>query len=95
MEQSGEEERSIEKKTIKEEEPATNQDQVEKVVKVNQAQNLIKKIFFEASSARAFSLITGTVLGSCKTAIELTISIKTKKVSDHGPDQTMVWSELI
>ena len=51
VEQSGEEERSIEKKTIKEEEPATNQDQVEKVVKVNQAQNLIKKIFFEASSA--------------------------------------------
>jgi len=43
VEQSGEEEKSIEQKTIKEEEPATNQDQLEKVVKVNQAQNFIKK----------------------------------------------------
>jgi pyruvate dehydrogenase E2 component (dihydrolipoamide acetyltransferase) len=51
VEQSGEEEKSIEHKTIKEEEPATNQDQVEKVVKVNQAQNLIKKNNSEASSA--------------------------------------------
>ncbi|MDB0072144.1 2-oxo acid dehydrogenase subunit E2 [Candidatus Pelagibacter sp.] len=51
VEQSGEEEKSIEQKTIKEEEPAANQDQVEKVVKVNQAQNLIKKNNFEASSA--------------------------------------------
>ncbi|MDA9188916.1 2-oxo acid dehydrogenase subunit E2 [Candidatus Pelagibacter sp.] len=51
VEQSGEEEKSIEQKTIKEEEPAANQDQVEKVVKVNQAQNLIKKNNAEASSA--------------------------------------------
>ena len=51
VEQSGEEEKSIEHKTIKEEEPATNQDQVEKAVKVNQAQNLIKKNNSEASSA--------------------------------------------
>ena len=51
VEQSGEEEKSIEQKTIKEEEPAANQDQVEKVVKVNQAQNLIKKNNSEASSA--------------------------------------------
>ncbi|MDA7580894.1 2-oxo acid dehydrogenase subunit E2 [Candidatus Pelagibacter sp.] len=51
VEQSGEEEKSIEQKIIKEEEPAANQDQVEKVVKVNQAQNLIKKNNSEASSA--------------------------------------------
>ena len=51
VEQSGEEEKSIEQKTIKEEEPAANQDQVEKVVKVNQAQNLIKKNNSETSSA--------------------------------------------
>ena len=51
VEQSGEEEKSIEQKTIKEEEPAANQDQVEKVVKVNQAQNLIKKNNSEVSSA--------------------------------------------
>ena len=51
VEQSGEEEKSIEQKTIKEEEPAVNQDQLEKVVKVNQAQNFIKKNNSEASSA--------------------------------------------
>ncbi|MDC0456059.1 2-oxo acid dehydrogenase subunit E2 [Candidatus Pelagibacter sp.] len=51
VKQSGEEEKSIEQGTIKEEEPAANQDQVEKVVKVNQAQNLIKKNNSEASSA--------------------------------------------
>ena len=51
VEQSGEEEKSIEQKTIKEEEPAANQDEIEKVVKVNQAQNLIKKNNSEASSA--------------------------------------------
>ena len=51
VKQSGEEEKSIEQKNIKEEEPTTNQDQVEKVVKVNQAQNLVKKNNSEASSA--------------------------------------------
>ncbi|MDA9966502.1 2-oxo acid dehydrogenase subunit E2 [Candidatus Pelagibacter sp.] len=51
VEQSGEEEKSIEQKTIKEEEPAANQDQVEKLVKVNQTQNLIKKNNSEVSSA--------------------------------------------
>ena len=51
VEQSGEEEKSIEQKTIKEEEPATNQNQEEKIVKVIQTQNLIKKDNSEVSSA--------------------------------------------
>ena len=59
VEQSGEEEKSIEQKTIKEEEPAANQDQVEKVVKVNQVQNLIKKtilkLHLQAQKARKFA----------------------------------------
>ncbi|MDA8918296.1 2-oxo acid dehydrogenase subunit E2 [Candidatus Pelagibacter sp.] len=50
VEQSGEEEKSIEQKTIKEAEPVVNQDQVEKVAKVNQTQNLIKNNS-ESSSA--------------------------------------------
>ncbi|NMN67206.1 pyruvate dehydrogenase E2 component (dihydrolipoamide acetyltransferase) [Candidatus Pelagibacter ubique] len=51
VEQSEEEEKNIEQKTIKEEEPAANKDQVEKVAKINQTQNLIKKDNSEASSA--------------------------------------------
>ena len=51
VEQSGEEEKKIEQKTIKEAEPATNQNQEEKIVKVIQTQNLIKKDNSEVSSA--------------------------------------------
>ena len=51
VEQSGEEEKRIEQKTIKEAEPATNQNQEEKIVKVIQTQNLIKKDNSEVSSA--------------------------------------------
>ncbi len=51
VEQSGEEEKSIEQKTIKEAKPATNQNQEEKIVKVIQTQNLIKKDNSEVSSA--------------------------------------------
>ena len=51
VEQSGEEEKNIEQKTIKEEEPVANQNQVEKIVKVNPEQNLIKKNNSEVSSA--------------------------------------------
>ncbi|MDA9149985.1 2-oxo acid dehydrogenase subunit E2 [Candidatus Pelagibacter sp.] len=51
VEQSGEEEKNIEQKTIKETEPVTNQNQEEKIVKVLQTQNLIKKDNSETSSA--------------------------------------------
>ena len=51
IEQSGEEEKSIEQKTIKEAEQVTNQNQVEKIAKVNPAQNTIKKDNSEISSA--------------------------------------------
>ena len=51
VEQSGEEEKNIEQKTIKEEEPVANQNQVEKIEKVNPEQNLIKKDNSEVSSA--------------------------------------------
>ena len=51
VEQSGEEEKNLEQKTIKEEEPVANQNQVEKITKVNPAQNLIKKNNSESSSA--------------------------------------------
>ncbi|MDB3949216.1 2-oxo acid dehydrogenase subunit E2 [Candidatus Pelagibacter sp.] len=51
VEQSGEEEKSIKQKTIKEEKLVSNQNQEEKIVKVNQTQNLIKKDNSEASSA--------------------------------------------
>ena len=51
VEQSGEEEKRIEQKIIKETDPVEKQDQVEKVVKINQTQNLIKKDNSEASSA--------------------------------------------
>ena len=44
VEQSGEEEKNLEQKTTKEDEPVANQNQVEKITKVNPAQNLIKKI---------------------------------------------------
>ena len=50
VEQSGEEEKNLEQKTIKEE-PVANQNQVEKITKVNPAQNLIKKNNSETSSA--------------------------------------------
>ena len=43
VEQSGEEEKSIEQKTIKEAEPVANQNQEEKIEKAIQTQNLIKK----------------------------------------------------
>ena len=51
IEQSGEEEKKIEQKTIKEAEQVTNQNQVEKIAKVNPAQNIIKKDNSEISSA--------------------------------------------
>ncbi|MDA9066095.1 2-oxo acid dehydrogenase subunit E2 [Candidatus Pelagibacter sp.] len=51
VEQSREEEKNIEQKTIKEAEPVTNQNRKEKIVKVIQTQNLIKKDNSEASSA--------------------------------------------
>ena len=51
VEQSGDEEKKIEQKTIKEAEPAANQNQVEKIAKVNSAQNTIKKDNSEISSA--------------------------------------------
>ena len=51
VEQSGEEEKSIEQKTIKEAKPVTNQNQEEKIEKVTQTQNLIKKDNSGASSA--------------------------------------------
>ncbi|MDA7472371.1 2-oxo acid dehydrogenase subunit E2 [Candidatus Pelagibacter ubique] len=51
VEQSGEEEKKIEQKTIKEAEQVANQNQVEKIVKVNPAQNTIKKDNSEISSA--------------------------------------------
>ena len=51
IEQSGEEEKKIEQKTIKEAEQVTNQNQVEKIAKVNPAQNTIKKDNSEISSA--------------------------------------------
>ena len=51
VEQSGEEEKNLEQKTIKEAEPVANQNQVEKIAKVNPAQNTIKKDNSEISSA--------------------------------------------
>ena len=51
VEQSGEQEKNLEQKTIKEEELVANQNQVEKITKVNPAQNLIKKNNSETSSA--------------------------------------------
>ncbi|MDC3356006.1 2-oxo acid dehydrogenase subunit E2 [Candidatus Pelagibacter ubique] len=51
VEQSGEEEKKIEQKTIKEAESAANQNQVEKIAKVNPAQNTLKKDNSEISSA--------------------------------------------
>ena len=51
VEQSGEEEKNLEQKTIKKEEPVANQNQVEKITKVNPAQNLIKKNDLETSPA--------------------------------------------
>ncbi|MDA8835455.1 2-oxo acid dehydrogenase subunit E2 [Candidatus Pelagibacter bacterium] len=51
VEQSGEEEKKIEQKTIKEVEQVANQNQVEKIAKVNPAQNTIKKDNSEISSA--------------------------------------------
>ncbi|MDC0907171.1 2-oxo acid dehydrogenase subunit E2 [Candidatus Pelagibacter ubique] len=51
IEQSGEEEKKIEQKTINEAEQVTNQNQVEKIAKVNPAQNTIKKDNSEISSA--------------------------------------------
>ena len=51
IEQSGEEEKKIEQKTIKEAEQVVNQNQVEKIAKVNPAQNTIKKDNSEISSA--------------------------------------------
>ncbi|MDA7481611.1 2-oxo acid dehydrogenase subunit E2 [Candidatus Pelagibacter ubique] len=51
VEQSGEEEKKIEQKTIKEAEQVVNQNQVEKIAKVNPAQNTIKKDNSEISSA--------------------------------------------
>ncbi|MDB4160208.1 2-oxo acid dehydrogenase subunit E2 [Candidatus Pelagibacter sp.] len=51
VEQSGEKEKSIEQKTIKEAKPVTNQNQEEKIEKVTQTQNLIKKDSSGASSA--------------------------------------------
>ena len=51
VEQSGDEEKKIEQKTIKEAESAANQNQVEKIAKVNPAQNTIKKDNSEISSA--------------------------------------------
>ena len=51
VEQSGEEEEKIEQKTIKEAEQVANQNQVEKIAKVNPAQNTIKKDNSEISSA--------------------------------------------
>ena len=51
VEQSGEEEKKIEQKTIKEAEQVANQNQVEKIAKVNPAQNTIKKDNSEISSA--------------------------------------------
>ena len=51
LEQSGQEEKSVEQKTINEVESATNQNQVEKITKVNQTQNLIKIDNSETSSA--------------------------------------------
>ncbi|MDC6468735.1 2-oxo acid dehydrogenase subunit E2 [Candidatus Pelagibacter sp.] len=51
VEESGEEKKSIEQKTIKEAKPVTNQNQEEKIEKVIQPQNLIKKDSSEVSSA--------------------------------------------
>ena len=51
VEQSGDEEKKIEQKTIKEAEQVANQNQVEKIVKVNPVQNTIKKDNSEISSA--------------------------------------------
>ncbi|MDC1055568.1 2-oxo acid dehydrogenase subunit E2 [Candidatus Pelagibacter ubique] len=51
VEQSGEEEKKIEQKTIKEAEQVVNQNQVEKIAKVNPVQNTIKKDNSEISSA--------------------------------------------
>ncbi|MDA8836672.1 2-oxo acid dehydrogenase subunit E2 [Candidatus Pelagibacter bacterium] len=51
VEQSGEEEKKIEQKTIKEAEQVANQNHVEKIAKVNPAQNTIKKDNSEISSA--------------------------------------------
>ena len=51
VEQSREEKKKIEQKTIKEAEQVVNQNQVEKIAKVNPAQNTIKKDNSEISSA--------------------------------------------
>jgi pyruvate dehydrogenase E2 component (dihydrolipoamide acetyltransferase) len=51
VEQSGEEEKKIEQKTIKEAEQVANQNRVEKIAKVNPVQNTIKKDNSEISSA--------------------------------------------
>ncbi|MDA7810996.1 2-oxo acid dehydrogenase subunit E2 [Candidatus Pelagibacter sp.] len=51
VEQSGEPEKNIEQKTVKEEEPVANQNQVETIAKFNPEQNTIKKDNSEVSSA--------------------------------------------
>src|SRR6056300_1332854 len=51
VEQTGEEEKKIEQKTIKEAEQVANQNQVKKIAKVNPAQITIKKDNSEISSA--------------------------------------------
>jgi len=101
VEQSGEEKKSIEQKTIKKAEPVTNQDQVEEIVKIKQTQNLIKKDNSEASSAspkvRKFARELGVnineIVGSERQGrvveddVKNFISSKIKKTSDKTEAQ--------
>ncbi|WP_415321980.1 2-oxo acid dehydrogenase subunit E2 [Candidatus Pelagibacter sp. Uisw_092] len=101
VEQSGEEEKSIEKKTIKEAKPVTNQNQEEKIEKVIQTQNLIKKGNSEASSAspkvRKFARELGVnineIVGSERQGriveddVKIFISSKINKTSDKTQAQ--------
>ncbi|MDC0529412.1 2-oxo acid dehydrogenase subunit E2 [Candidatus Pelagibacter ubique] len=105
VEQSGEEEKKIEQKTIKEAEQVINQNQVEKIAKVNPAQNTIKKDNSEISSAspkvRKFARELGVnineIIGSERQGriveddVKNFISSKINKV----PDKTEVQSKKI
>ena len=101
VEQSGEEEKSIEQKTIKEAKPVTNQNQEEKIEKVTQTQNLIKKDNSGASSAspkvRKFARELGVnineIVGSERQGriveddVKNFISSKINKTSEKTEDQ--------
>ncbi|MDA7445518.1 2-oxo acid dehydrogenase subunit E2 [Candidatus Pelagibacter ubique] len=105
VEQSGEEEKKIEQKTIKEAESAANQNQVEKIAKVNPAQNTLKKDNSEISSAspkvRKFARELGVnineIIGSERQGRVVEDDVKNfiSSTINKVPDKTEVQSKKI